>query len=320
MVFRVGILVILMLFSNMNLIAQCCSQSCSMTSANGSGLLEEKHLEVTTFYKHNYSDKYMRGKELYDFKNADLALKNSYFDFMGLNIGYGITNNLMVEVQGGYFGNKTQNFNNGAWLIGNGISDFAVTLKLNIFHSNDSIVNVVFNSGVKLPTGSYNDYTPEGVRLSRDVQSGNGAFSGIGGFSMGILILKKHRITVSSEFEYVGINPEEYQVGYGNTNYISSFIKLSEKVSFIALVKNENRTNDYYYDLKQKSTGYVKVSALPGISCELPLDLAVIATAELPVYQYFNGLQFAPKYGVTFSLRKTFELHRHEPKQAEKAL
>lgn len=310
-------LIILVCSTPALLLAQCCSQSCSMTTGDGSGLLEKKHLEVMSFYKHSYSDKYLRGKEEYQFGTAGLALKNSYFDFMGLNIGYGITDHLMIEVQGGYFGNKTQNFANGAWLVGNGLSDISATLKMSVYRSKDTTVTIVASGGMKIPTGSYNDYTPEGIKLSRDVQSGTGSYAGTIGFSAGIRILKKHKINLSSEFDYIGINPEEYQPGYGNTNYISTFIKLFDGCSLMAMIKNENRTHDYYYDLIQKSTGYVKVTALPGLSYEFPREWMVSVIGDLPLYQYFNGLQFASQYAFSVSLKKTFELHRHTNESIE---
>lgn len=289
---------------------QCCSQSCSLTSGAGAGLLENRHLEVTTFYKHSYSENYYSGREKYKFENAPLTLTNSFYDYGGISIGYGFTKNLTFEVQGGYFGNKTQNYENGAWIVGNGFSDVGATLKYNVYRSRDSVLSVTMLAGGKFPTGSYNDYTPEGVRLSHDVQSGTGAYSVTGGFLASVKIKKKQNVTISSVFEYCGINPEEYQSGYSNVNLVSTGIKLLKGLSLIVMFKNENYASDYYYDLKQYSTGYSRLSALPGIAFEFGNEWSLNAMYEQPLLRYFNGIQFVQQYGVTVSLSKKFELKK----------
>lgn len=296
--------------------AQCCSQSCSLTSGTGAGLLENHHLEVTTFYKHSFSSDYYSGSEKYEFENAALSLTNSFYDYMGVSVGYGFSKDLTFEVQGGYFGNKTQNYENGAWLVGNGFSDVGATLKCNVYRSKDSVFSVTLQGGGKFPTGSYNEYTPEGVRLSHDVQSGTGAFAVSGGFLCSVNIKKKHSVTLSTVFEYCGINPEEYQNGYNNTNLISTGIQLMKNLTLIVMFKNENYASDYYYDVKQQSTGYSRLSALPGIAFEFGNEWSLNGLYEQPLWRYFNGVQFVQQYGMTASLSKKFELRKKVKQEA----
>jgi len=293
-----------------NSYSQCCAQGCSMTSSDIFDLLSKNHLEVTGFYKHSYSDKYYSGSSQYSFGSAPLSLKNTSFDYFGMSIGYGITKKLTAEAQGGYFGNKTQNFVDGAWLVGNGLSDWEVTLKYNFYNSKDSVWSMTISPGIKLPIGNYRDYTPQGVKLSRDVQSGTGAFAGIIEYACKIRLKRNFYIVASSEFEYNGINSEQYQYGYKFTNIVSTKLNLYKGLSFIGMLKHEYCTNDYFYDQEILASGYNRITAIPALSYDFGNDWSLTAIPEFPLYQKFNSIQFAQAYNVSCSLTKDINLSR----------
>jgi hypothetical protein len=169
---------------------------------------------------------------------------------------------------------------------------------------------MTISPGAKFPTGAYKDFTPEGVKLSRDVQSGTGAYSAIIEYSCRVKFSDKFSIAASTNFAYNGINPEQYQYGYGNTNSIFTGIKFLKHFTFLAMIENENIANDYFYDVKFEATGYIRVSGTPGISYEFPNEWTVSALCELPIYQKFNGIQFVSKYSFTATVSKEFDLER----------
>lgn len=302
---------ILSMVYSYNSYSQCCAQGCSMTSSNIFDILEKHHLELTGFLKHSNSNQYYSGSSTYTFNNAPLSLKNTSFDYFGISIGYGITNKLSVEAQGGYFGNKTQNFVDGAWLVGNGLSDWEVNLKYNFYNSKDSTWSMTISPGCKLPLGNYKDYTPQGVKLSRDVQSGTGAFAGSLEYACKVKIKKKFDLVWSTEFEYNGINPEQYQYGYKFTNTLSTKLKLYKKLSLVAMLKNESTSNDYFYDQEIIASGYNKITLIPALSLDFKKEWSFTVIPEIPVYQYFNSIQFAQQYTISCALTKDMNLKKN---------
>ena len=302
--------ILLIIISSSKGNSQCCAQGCSMTSSNIFEILEKNHLETTGFIKHSYSDQYYNESSKYSFGNAPLSLKNTSFDYFGISIGYGISNRITAEVQGGYFGNKTQNFQDGAWLVGNGVSDWEVTLKYNFFNSKDSVWAMTITPGCKLPLGNYKDYTPQGVKLSRDVQSGTGAYAGSLEYACKVLIKRKLALVLSSEFEYNGINPEQYQYGYKTTNTLSTKLKMYKSLSLVAMLKNENTSNDYFYDQEIVASGYTRITVIPALSIDFKKDWSFTVIPEFPVYQRFNNIQFAQQYTVSCALSKDVNLKK----------
>ncbi len=307
---RFFFVILVFLFCANKCYTQCCAQGCSMTSSNIFDVLEKHHLELTGFLKHSNSNQYYNGSSKYYFTNAPLSLKNTSFDYFGMSIGYGITNKLSVEAQGGYFGNKTQNFIDGAWLVGNGLSDWEVNLKYNFYNSSDSTWSMTISPGCKLPLGNYKDYTPQGVKLSRDVQSGTGAFAGNIEYACLLRLKKGINVVGAVEYEYNGINPEQYQYGDKLTITISSKLKLYKSLSLVAMLKNESTSNDYFYDQEIVASGYNKLTLIPALSVDFKRDWSFTIIPEIPVYQHFNNIQFAQQYTVSCALSKDLNLKK----------
>jgi len=303
------VFVVMLSFCN-NSYAQCCAQGCSMTSSNIFDVLEKHHLELTGFLKHSNSNQYFNGSNKYYFTNAPLSLKNTSFDYFGISIGYGITNKLSIEAQGGYFGNKTQNFVDGAWLVGNGLSDWEVNIKYNFYNSKDSTWAMTISPGCKLPLGNYKDFTPQGVKLSRDVQSGTGAYAGSSEYACKVNIKKKFILVGSAEYEYNGINPEQYQYGDKLTITLSTKLKMYKKLSLVGMMKYEKTSNDYFYDQEIVASGYQKITLIPALSIDFRKDWSFTVIPEIPVYQNFNNIQFAQQYTVSCALSKELNLKK----------
>ena len=68
------------------------------------GTIRKHGFRVITFYRFSKSDQYREGSEKVDMVKVDKAVYN----YLGMILGYGITKNLTVETEIGYFINKTQ--------------------------------------------------------------------------------------------------------------------------------------------------------------------------------------------------------------------
>ncbi len=284
-----------------------------MSGSSNFGVLEKNHLQAVAFYKHSYSDAFYKGDSIVDFK----YLINGYFDYSGLNLSYGFTKKFTAQADLGYYINKTQNYYPDLpipvhQLVGHGLADLSLLFKYNLFNSRDSVLSLTVSGGGKLPTGSYQEYTKEKVKLPRDVQSGTGAYSAIGGLDIKIVLAKKIPLLVSSKAEWNSLNPENYQYGLSVTSSMATSIKIYKHFSFFLMVKNENRKHDFDAVVNQEiaSSGYFKLIAMPGFTCSFKNEWETGVYADLPVYQKYNGTQFGNKYAVSASVSKQFKLKK----------
>lgn len=306
-----GLIVILCFALCTHAYSQCCTSGCCTPGTANFGVLEKNDLLFFSFFKRNYSDHYFQGDRPTNFS----YLTNDYADYAGANISYGVTDKITVQASLGYFTAKVENFD--IPLIGQqqfyarGLSDLEFFLKYNCFKSKSDVVNITASAGAKIPTGPYN-LAVDKVQLTRDVQPGTGAYSGLFIFYLQLKPFKnkKNIILMNSRFDVNGANPQGYQYGFGNTNTISSVVRLSKEISLILMVRNENRDCDRIKGKNLFSSSSTRVFASPGISALLGHDLIFSFYGDVPIYQYYAGTQLASKYAFSFSLSKLFELHK----------
>jgi hypothetical protein len=330
------VLAICLLFAGTRLAAQCCASECSMPGTVNFGVMEKHHLQAFSFYKHNYSDRFFRGDAPYTYR----YYRNIYFDYTGVSLSYGITRSLTAQLDAGYFLNKTQNYYfNNYQLSGRGLADAGLYLRYNIY--NGRSLNVTIGGGGKIPTGQFNQ-TIAGVRLPMEVQSGTGAYEGVALLNCMIKPFrdKNKALLLNSRVQYSGINPSGYQFGFSNSNTLSYTVKLTKKILFLAMVRNEWKACDYYYSSlvangepsarfewfssrnftskrQQANTGSYRFFACPALGYNFGKKWNLTVYGDFPLYQYYNGIQFSARYAFSVSLSKVFDLHKHTKEPAE---
>jgi hypothetical protein len=311
-------LCILCLAGTYNLSAQCCTSGCCTPGTANFGVLEKGDLLAFSFFKRNYSDHYFSGDQPTNFS----YLTNDYADYAGTNLSYGITNRFTVQASLGYFTAKVENFNiptiGQQQFFAQGLSDLELFLKYNCYGSATKPLSVTVSGGVKLPTGPYK-LAHDNVQLTRDVQPGTGAYSALAIFYLQLKPFKnkKNVILLNSRFDMNGVNPQGYQYGFGNTNTISSVIRLARDISFIVMLRNENRDCDRIGGKNLFSSSSTRLFASPGISAMLGHEMMFAFYADVPIYQYYAGTQLASKYAFSVSLSKLFELHKKNEEHHE---
>lgn len=306
---RYIVLLIFSLFFSSTFFSQCTSGCCAPGTANF-GVLEKGDLLLFSFFKRDYSDKYYRGDKPVPFS----YLNNDFSDYSGLSLSYGITDKFTVQASFGYYINKIENFNipviGQQQLVGRGFSDMELYAKYNIFHSKNDVLSLTLSGGARLPTGPYK-LGVDNVELTRDVQPGTGAYSGMFTFYAMLKPFKnkKKSIMFNSRTDYNGVNPQGYQYGVTNTNTLSSAFKLYKDISFIAMVRNENKDRDKVNGVGLFSSCSSRVFVTPGVGVYLGHDLNFSLYGDFPVYQYYGGIQLAAKYAFSIAVTKVFELH-----------
>lgn len=293
------------------LFPQCCTSGCCMPGTANFGVLEKGDLLFFSFFKKNYSDRYYSGDRPVNFN----YLINDYSDYTGTSFSYGLTSKLTIQASLGYFIDKTENFNipmiGEQQLFGQGMADLELYFKYNVYTTKNERLSLVVSGGSKMPTGPFRLET-NSVLLTRDVQPGAGAYSGI--FALYALVKpfknKTRAIMFNSRTDFNGVNPLGYQYGVTNTNTISTTIKLYKEISLIAMARNENHDIDKVNGVGLFSSCSSRIFVTPGIALNLGHDLNFSCYGDFPLYQYYGGIQLAAKYAFSFAISKIFEFHK----------
>lgn len=298
------------------IIAQCCG-GCNPIGGNTSqGTLPKYMVQVNTYYKHGYSEGYMQADHASDFK----FVKNANSNYLGLQLAYGLTKRVTVDVDGGYYLNRTQNFEIQQYkftLNGSGGSSVTLSGRCNIV--NDTIHDFEFTmgAGLKLPW-SRKPQIVDGVVLSEDVQPSNGAY----GVVIKTFLLKEFdkadfRVFLINIVNINGKSLNNYQEG--NTYITSLFVSKTLK-NWTGIVQIRNEIRDFAYRNNQKvsSSGGYKFLFVPQINYSIRKKYNISAVYELPLYQNYYGIQLKDIYAFSINLNMRLGLNKKSNETCQK--
>ncbi len=314
----------LCLFSSCRLNAQCCSTGSPVGASVYVGVLGKNYLRVIGYYRHSFSDTYYEGDHIA--KNQD-PVYNSSFNFSGVTLGYGITKRLTVEIEAGYYFDKTQSkfkYNNDGTKVdyklqGSGMSNGTLTVKYGDYISPAQQVEITTGLGFRFPFATTPQYF-NGVILDRDVQPSTNAFgiSEIVFLSKGFQSISMRVFTIN-RYDYNFADNLNYK--YGNILLNSIFVskKIFKYFFGILQFRNEWKTNDRdlnNLDIRNGNitdTGFDLVTVAPQLSYSIAGKWNLMAVFDIPVYKYYNGRQMTPSYSVAVSLTRDFNLGKKLP-------
>lgn len=262
-------------------------------------------LQINTYYRNATSRGYFEKDHPSDFK----FVKNGNSNFVGLQLGYGITKRFTADVETGYYINRTQNFDiYGTSFTLNGYGGSAITLSGKYNFIKDTVHDFEFTAGigVKAPWGT----TPlvvNGVELSEDVQPSNGAF----GLVLRSFLFKEFdrsdvKVFLMNTVTLNSTNPKEYKEG--NT-YISALFlskRLIQNLTGICQVRNEIREHAYRHNTLVTSSGGIRFVFIPQLNYTIKQKYNFSVLYELPFYQNYNGIQL--RDGNAFSINLNIRL------------
>ncbi len=308
----------------------CCSGGSGSPIAGGAsqGVLQEGEMELATSYQYLYSDK---------FKTEDSDTVK-LFDHLTTNylygkIAYGVTKNLTVSVEAGYFLNKTQTglfdpvLNKHEVVQSSGIADLIIFPRYDILNrtTEKKRVELTLGLGYKIPLGKYNDSTlvytdpnsgQEYFTTSPPlVQPTNGSQDIIGylffyrGFPQHNFRLFANALYIRKGWNPLGEKFGDYSsVGLfaGKTFFKKLGVTLQVKGEHIGKLKAaENVDLLAFYNVDTASTGSKKISFVPQISFTYK-SFTIFGLYELPLYEYVNGVQVASQHQLTFGISYRF--------------
>ncbi len=291
--------------------AQCLSSVNPVGGTNNLLVLEKNSLRIISFYKYGQGNRYFEGREPSDF---DLVSK-AYYNYLSTIIGYGLTPKLTIEMETGYFFNKTQDYNVEPTysLTGRGLSNAVLLAKHSIYTDNIKRLYITGAGGVKIPFSREYQWS-DNVRLPEEVQPTLGSY----GFVFSTSFVKENtasgiRYFLTNRLETNRPNRLDYKLGTSlyNSFYISKHLMfpwLKGDWTAIIQLRNEIRASDKTGNEKKVSTGSTLFFVAPQINYVLKEEWYISGMLDIPVYQNFNGIQLGAGTGFTIIVSKTFML------------
>ena len=323
---RVLIFSIVVFLFQENLYSQgCCSGGSGSPIAGGAsqGVLLDRQMEVSSNFQYISSDKFKT-------KDRDTSrLFDSYNSrYIYTKIAYGVSKNLTVSVESGYFAYKTQiGLNKIDTIKSSGIGDLIIFPKYDILNrtTESKRLEITVGLGYKIPIGKHNDSTlvytnPNNghqvfTTMPPLVQPTNGSQDIIfyafffRGFPLQNFRIFANALYIKKGWNSLGEKFGDYSsIGLfaGRTFFKKLGVTVQLKGEMVAKMQFDKNVDMLaLYNVDVKSTGNKKISFVPQISYSYK-SLTVFALAEFPLYEYVYGTQVSTQHQVTAGLSYRF--------------
>ncbi len=306
------------------LYSQCCGGGSGSPIAGGSsqGVLQDRQVEANVNYQNVKTGKFLSGDTA-----APKFIDYYYSRYVYSRIAYGVTKNLTMSIESGYYINKTQyGLNHIDTITSGGIADILIFPRYDVLNRTDEkkTTEITLGLGYKIPLGKYNDslvifHNAKTGKTVYDtkipaVQPSTGAqdivfytflFRGYpsGNFRMfsSIMYIKK------------GWNPNGEKFGdyasmglfAGKTFFGTLGVTMQLKGEWMDKMKRNEHMPFPNYD--PLSTGMKKIVLAPQLSYAFFRgNLTIYALSEFPLYQYVNGTQVASQFQTTAGIAYRF--------------
>ncbi len=329
---RILIIYFLWFVVSYNSFAQgCCSGGSGSPIAGGvsQGVLQEKQIEFGLNHQYSYSNNLYKGSVL------DTALVNKIdnlnSNYLYVRMAYGVTKNLTLSVESGYFLNRDlvklhpENIDNIQ--KSKGIADLIIFPRYDLYNKSKSKhqTEITIGLGVKIPLGKYNDSSlvyedpftgqKQFTTSAPTVQPTNGSHD-LFFYGFAMRDYKKLQFKVFANAMYVkkGWNPLGEKFGdylsvslfFGKTFLKKIGLTIQAKAEWIDAMKSSPGVDLLaMYNIDVKSTGSEKYSLVPQINYSIG-TFTFFAMSDIPFYQNMNGTQIGAKYQLTTGITYRF--------------
>lgn len=303
--------------SIINTFAQCCGGGAHVGGNIFLGTLGKGYLQLNANGRQSVSEGYMENDWNSDFK----FVKNANSNHVGFQAGYGITKRFTLDLETGYFINRTQNFEIGSYKFsqtGKGLTSLTIAGRFNIFKLKESEIEWTAGLGVRLPL-SKERLMENGVELSEDVQPNNGSY----GFLFRSFLAKEFddihaNIFLINSISVNTTNDKDYREG--NT-YISTLLygqQIVHNLTGIIQIRNEIRDRAVRYGSEVFSSGGFRFTLVPQLNYTIQNKYNIAIIYEQPIYRYYNGIQLKDRYAFSVNLNVLLPVTKKAKEECEK--
>jgi hypothetical protein len=305
-------MLVLLLVSTHGLLGQCFTSSGNPVGGTSNmGVMDKRALRAGLFYSYSSSDKYFQGHREYTGDNE--ILQNASYNYLGFFSAYGLAKWLSMEMEAGYYLDKTQLYYlDDTKLSGQGFSNLVLSLKPRLFYSSDKRFELSCALGVNIPF-SREMQQVSGVTLPIQIQPSIGSY----GLVFQSFMVKEYPFRAIRFFwvyrmEGYFENPQEYIPGcmYINSLFVSRHFTFEQwKLKDWTLIL---QLRNQVQGLSSRSGEAIGVSGncllylVPQLNLSLGDHWNISVLADLPLYRYYHGIQLANKTAIVLSLIRDF--------------
>ncbi|MDI1356005.1 MAG: hypothetical protein PSX36_13880 [bacterium] len=307
----------------------CCSGGGGSPIAGGAsqGVLLDRQMEVMVNHQYLQSDKFYSGD-----KDTAKLFDKLYSNYLYFRVAYGITKDLTMSVETGYFINKSLiSLEHRDTISSSGIADLILFPRYDIINRTTETHRTEWTVGLgyKIPLGKHNDSTVSYIDPTTaqkyyttsppTVQPTNGSNDYIFyTFLSRNYTQKNFRVFGNALYIRKGWNSLGEKFGdYASMSVFVSKTYLKhwgvtlqlkgEHIAKMQAAKNVDLVASY--NVYTQSTGGKTVYLVPQLSYSKKA-LTIFALANLPVYQYLNGVQIGTQYFITSGLSYRFYMKK----------
>lgn len=313
---RIYLLLIIIIISQERAVAQCfATPGNPVGGAENIGVMMKNHLRIQSSFRYHLASNYYKGSQIY--QGDKRTLDKAYFNYGGLMAAYGITNQLTLEVDAGYFFNKTQEYLK--WdgsLTGSGFSNISAMLKYALYQDMLNRVEFTMAAGGKIPLSTEYQRV-DGVVLPIDLQPSTASY----GIKAQTFLVKENsvgswRIFWINRYEKNFENPYNFIFGdlFSSAIFYSkhTHLNISERFKHWTLIMQARyEYNDQNTRNKQTvpaSGGHMVVIA-PQINCSIDQKWNLSVLFEKAIYRYYNNIQLGGNYSIGVQLSRDIPIN-----------
>jgi hypothetical protein len=296
-------LIILLIAGNsISSYSQCCCVGTPSGGTTSIGILGQNVLRATLFARYSQSNDYYQGSSKVN--QSGVYVQKANFKYVGAIVGYGITDDITLETEFGYFLNKTWQYSIATPdVVGSGLSSLVVSAKYNLFNSMEDMFEITAGVGAKLPF-STKPQIVDNVELNQDLQPSSGAYGAVlqafihKGFpdsDINLFLMNRTEINGSNTFPF----PYRYGNSYITSLYASK--KIIESLVGMLQLRYDIRNQDERDGKPFENSGGYSFIVSPQLSYHIDkLNFSVLC--DIPVYKYYNNKQLANAYSAAFNI------------------
>lgn len=315
------------LFSQTSYGQGCCSggSGCPIAGGASAGVLLEKQIEISSNFQYINSDKFLS-------KDKDTAkiFDNYNSKYIYSKIAYGVTKDLTVSVEAGYFINKTQiGLNSIDTNKSSGMADLIIFPRYDVYNRSDEKrkIELTLGLGYKIPIGKHNDSalvfhnpnTGQNVYTTMPplVQPTNGSQDIIlyafffRGFPLHKFRLFANILYIKKGWNSLGEKFGDYKsvaLFAGKTFFKNLSVTLQLKGEVIDRMQADKNVDLLaLYNVDIRSTGSKKILFIPQLSYSFK-SFSIFALKEMPLYEYVNGVQVGTQQQFTLGISYKFSV------------
>ncbi|MDD4575990.1 MAG: hypothetical protein PHI36_06140 [Bacteroidales bacterium] len=300
---------------------QCCGAGNPISVSGLDNTTDKNNLKIGLNYRYNYSNRYFENTKKTDI-DFPAVLDNSNYNYLSLNVGYGITERLSVKADLGFYINKTENFKHEGFdnLTAHGLGDLDINISYKAYLNKKKGIELAPFVSVKFPIGKF-DQEVDDIKLPITMQPSSGSFRYTGGIFFYANLPNDFFLTSFNFFEYAQrIKSKNFDYKFGNTLYLSvdanykafRFLTVGLQAGYEYKGRSQRENNQELY-----GTGYHVISLTPHLTFKIK-QTYIACSGEIPVFHKVEEIQLVNTFALRLSVIQNIQFKNKKDRQKQK--